>query len=316
MLKPLKYDIVIIALMCLCLAACDMDDERDLCCKRVVMEYHYMSGGKDAFKQNIRSLRHFLFNGAEQFIREIPCGENLQLQTLDSLKTGNYAMVTVGNAADATRLETPAKDEPLAGFMLHVEGTDGRNADPLYYGICRFTLKKEDANREQRFLTQMANIHCRLQVTVKWQNLPPAMTTATVYRMALENCAENHELDGKRAYSLGEKQFPHSTSWNRVHRLECALKGLLLKEEFISLRYTNSNLPILHLFCRKEKEDYEELTPPLDLGRAFKIWGYKPENAERQEYKIIVTIYLDGHVGVKVEAEAGVEDWIEGGSFG
>lgn len=306
----------IVSMCCLLsFAACDIEDERDVCCRRVVMEYCYMSGGRDQFKENIHSLRHFLFDADERFVAEIPAASNLKLQNLDALQAGKYTMVTVGNATDATRLEVPPVDEPLSGFMLHLADTDGRNADALYYGIGSFDLTDKDANREQHFVTQMANVHCNLRVTVKWQNLPPAMTSAPVYRMMLENCAENYELNGKQGYQLGEKQFPHSPAWKQEHLRDCALKGLLLKEEFVSLRYTNSNVPTLRLFCKTE-EEYVELTKPLDLQKAFNVWGYRPENTERQNYKIVVTVYMDGRIGVKVEAEAGVADWIEGGSFG
>ena len=69
-----------------------------------------------------------------------------------------------------------------------------------------------------------------------------------------------------RGYSLEEKRFPYSPQWNREHRLVCALKGLQLKEDFVSLRYTNTNLPVLHILCRKQEGNgYTELTPPLEM---------------------------------------------------
>lgn len=307
---------IIIVMGCLSVVACDIEDERDICCKRILMEYRYTSEGQDAFKENIHSMRHFLFDAAEQFVRELPAGKNLQQQNLDSLEAGNYTIVTIGNATDATLPVLP-DNQSLADFLLETAGTDGQIADPLYYGICRFCLKDKTANPAQQFTTHMANVHARLQVTVKWQNLPPAMTTAPVYKMTLTRCAASYELDGTKGYSLEEKRFPYSPQWNREHQLVCALKGLQLKENFVSLRYTNTNLPVLHILCRKpEGDDYTELTPPLDLQTAFKVWGYQPENTERQNYKIIVTIYMDGHVGVKVESEMGVADWVDGGSFG
>lgn len=168
---------IIIVMGCLSVVACDIEDERDICCKRILMEYRYTSEGQDAFKENIHSMRHFLFDAAEQFVRELPAGKNLQQQSLDSLEAGNYTMVTIGNATDAT-LTTLPDNGSLADFLLETAGNDGQIADPLYYGICRFCLKDKAANPAQQFTTHMANVHTRLQVTVKWQNLPPAMTTA------------------------------------------------------------------------------------------------------------------------------------------
>lgn len=308
-------EILIVCLSAFMLVACDIEDERDVCCKRVVMQYRYLEDGNDAFATNIGTLRHFLFDAQSRFLTEVPPGENLQLQNLDSLRTGAYTMVTVGNAAKATRLEQPAAGTSLNSFMLHLTENDDGNADPLYYGLRRFVLEQKDAEREQRFVTQMANVHCKLRVTVKWQNLPPVMSNDLIYRMTLENCAEDYELDGEQGYELGGKHFPHSTRRNRLHRLDCRLEGLQLKGNFVSLRYTDEELPLLRISCRKE-EGYTELTPPLDLKKAFTAWGFRPSGVEKQEYRIIVTIYLDGHIGIKIEAEAGVADWVDGGNFG
>lgn len=303
------------ALACCLLTSCDVEDERDVCCKRIVMEYHYMRDGQDKFAENIRSLRYFLFNGQERFLREIPAGDDLQSQELDSLKAGGYVMVAVGNAATGTLLDASDPQSPLKDFMLQVAGEDGRNADPLYYGICRFAPQRESAERLQRFDTQMSNVHCKLKVTVKWQNLPPVLTTDPIYRMTLENCATNYELNAANGYSIGEKQYPYSPLWTQEHRTDCALNGRQLKHTFVSLRYTNEHMPRLRIFCLQEGE-YVEQTPPLDLEKAFRAWGYRPSTAERQDYKIVVTIYRSGNVGVKLEMETGIADWVNGGNFG
>lgn len=305
----------ILGLCCLSLTACDVEDERDLCCERVVMEYRYLEEGQEQFRENIHTLRHFLFDAHERFLREIPPGDNLQLQSLNGLEAGSYTMVTVGNAANATQLQTPSKGSTQDSFMLHVRDVNGGNADPLYYGIKRFTLSAANIRNEQRFITYMANVHCKLRVTVKWQNLPPVLTKEPCYRIRLENGAANYELNGEKGYILGEKQFPYSPLWDREHRMDCALDGLQLKADFVSLRYTNNQLPILHILCR-EGNEYIAQTPPMELKKAFTAWGYRPSDIERQEYKIVVTIYIDGHTGVKIEAEAGVADWVNGGNFG
>lgn len=295
--------------------SCDIEDERDLCCDRIVMEYHYMRDGQDKFKDNISTLRHFLFDGHEKFLKEVPPGSDPQQQELEAMEAGNYIMVTVGNAADGTLLMPPSSGSRLQDFMLHVAGEDGRNTDPLFYGICRFGLLRESGNREQHFVTQMSNVHCRLKVTVKWQNRPPVMTQDPIYRMVLEDCARNYELDAANGYSMGEKHFPFSPHWQQEHRTDCSLDSRQLKHTFVSLRYTNRNLPVLHILC-KEGEEYVEQTPPLDLKTAFSAWGYRPSTAESQNYRIVVTIYMDGHVGVKVEMDAGIADWVDGGAFG
>ena len=310
-----KYILCLLCLSCLVFTSCDVEDDRDVCCKRILLEWHYMRDGQDKFMDNISRLRHFLFDGHERFLREIPSGSDLQYQELDSLKAGSYTMIAIGNAATGTSLYAPPSGSSMQDFMLQVCGTDGRNADPLYYGICRFSPKLESAHLLQRFVTQMSNVHCRLKVTVKWQNRPPVLTADPVYRMVLEHCAESYELDATGGYSIGEKHFPYSPSWRRTHQMDCSLDSRELKETFVSLRYTDDNLPVLHILCL-EDGGYVEQTPPLDLKKAFRSWSYRPSTAERQDYKIVVTIYMDGHVGVKVELETGIADWVDGGSFG
>lgn len=305
---------VLFVLLCCCLVAgCDIEDERDVCCQRVVIEYQYRREGQDKFKENISSLRHFLFSGSGFFVKEVPTGRQLQRLVMDSLDVADYVMVTVGNAASGTRLTAPPAGSSLEEFALQVAGADGRNADPLYYGICRF--KNQQVNSEQCFVTQLSNVYCQLKVTVKWQLRPPVMTEAPIYQLRLEGCAESYELNGTRGYTMGEKLFPYSPGWNREHRIACALDGRQLRQTFTSLRYTNEQLPVLHILCR-EQQEYVEQTPPLDLAKAFATWKYRPSTVESQVYQIVVTIYADGRTGVKVEMETGVGDWIDGGNFG
>ncbi|MEL5892600.1 FimB/Mfa2 family fimbrial subunit [Bacteroides sp. GD17] len=315
MLKPFRYDIFIVAFFCLFFVACDVGDERDLCCDHVVMEYIYLTDGKELFKQNIRSMRHFLFDDSERFVREVPSEGNLQLQYLDDMEAGTYTMITVGNAGQSTLIETPEQGSHAEDFLLHIAGTKGENADPLYYGIKRFTLNMKSDSREQHFVTHMANVHCKLRIKVVWKNLPPLMSNEPCYRISLSGCATTYELDGKQGYPLGEKHIPYASDWTGEHHLDCALESLELKANFITLRCTNDNAPLLNVWCRKE-EGYVPVTPEIDLKRAFAAWGYRLSTVERQEYGIIVTVYLDGHVGVKLEAEVGVQDWMDGGSFG
>ncbi len=300
-------------LSCSLFIACNIEDDRDLCCDQASMEYQYISDGKDLFAQNITSLRYFLFDEQGMFLQEMQEEKNLRYQSLQGLNTGSYTMVTVGNAAKATLLVPPAYGSSMDGFMLTVKEIETGNSDPLYYGICPFTINKGNVN--QKFVTQMANVHCRLKVTVKWKNLPPVLSADSCYRMTLENCASGYELNGKDGYSLGEKKFPRSPQWNQLHYLQLATDNLELKGQFISLRYADRQLPTLRVFCIQEGK-YEEITPAIDLNKAFTAWGYYPSSVERQEYKIIITVYMGGHVGVKLETEAGVLDWISGGTFG
>lgn len=206
----------VIAVILCSLTACDVEDSRDLCCERIVMEYRYRLNWEDAFSDNITSLRHFLFGGDEKFIREVPQSKCMRQQYLDHLNTGTYTMVTVGNSTDITNLEAPAPGESLADFMLSVEDEEGADTDPLFYGICPFTLTREDITRQRHFVTYLSNVHCRMEVTVKWQYMPPVLKSDKIYRITLDDCATDYRLNGTEGYSLNEKRFPHLR--RRPHR--------------------------------------------------------------------------------------------------
>lgn len=294
------------------LPSCDLEDERDLCCEKTTMEYRYISDDKDLFEKNITSLKHFLFNEQEMFLRELPPGENPKYQDLSELETGSYTLITIGNASTATRLDTPQQGSPMKDFLLSVKEVEPVPADPLYYAIRPFTIGRKG----QKLVTQLANVHCRLKVTVKWRNLPPRLTADPCYQMELSQCANGYQLDGKEGYAIGEKQFPYSTTWDRVHSIRLGLKSQELRGEFVTLRYADGHLPVLRLTCAQQDGEYQEIAPVMNLNKAFDAWGYHPSNVERQEYKIIVTIYIDGHVGITVETEMGILDWVDGGAFG
>ena len=80
--------------------SCQLEDERDLCCPEpLTMHYVYRPDGTDVFRDNILSLRHFLFDNEGAFICELPAGETLNRQPLE-LNTGTYTMITIGNMTD------------------------------------------------------------------------------------------------------------------------------------------------------------------------------------------------------------------------
>ena len=298
------------------LSSWDLEDERDLCCEKRTMEYRYISDNKDLFTQKITSLKHFLFNEQEIYLCELPSGENPKYQDLSELEAGNYTMITIGNASTATKLDTPHRGSPMKDFLLAVKGIETVQADPLYYAIRPFTISNKEHRKGQKLVTQLANVHCRLKVTVKWKNLPPVLTADPCYKMELSQCANGYELDGKEGYSIGEKYFPYSATWNCVHSIRLGLKSLELKGEFVTLRYANGHLPVLRLSCAQQDGEYKEIAPAMNLNKAFDAWGYRPSSVERQEYKIIVTIYMDGHVGITLETDMGILDWVDGGAFG
>ena len=107
------------------------------------------------------------------------------------------------------------------------------------------------------------------------------------------------------------------------------LKAQELRGEFVTMRYTAEHIPVFRLWFGDKA-----VTEPIDLRRAFRTWGWNPDAAAVQEYriqltlsnaidearqgygkKIITTRYADGSVEVRPWIDADVEDWQDGGTF-
>ena len=83
-----------------------------------------------------------------------------------------------------------------------------------------------------------------------------------------------------------------------------------MRGEFVTLRYTADQIPVFRLWFGDKA-----VTEPIDLRRAFRTWGWNPDAAAVQEYRIPLTLFADGSVGVRPWIDADVEDWQDGGTF-
>ena len=295
--------------ICLLLHSCSLDDDRDECCQGVVMEYRYMYQNEDVFPQYIHTLDHYLFAADGSFIAMLPPGEDLQEQPLD-LPPGSYTMVTVGNASERVAFEGHL-EEGLDGFLLEVleqertMAAQGFSCGELYGGFGQFTVT--DA-LQQRFLTQMSNIHCQLDVRVEWETRPPAVGD---YRIALWNVPCCYNMDSKDISTTGGHDFPADMKEERDgYEATVPLKSQTLTTSFVTLRYTSECVPSLRVYLGDEA-----ITPVLDLTRAFQQWGWNPDRDTVQHYRIRITIRSNGSVSVQPWTDGEVLDWINGGTF-
>lgn len=273
------------------------------------MEYRYMHRNEDVFPQYIHTLDHYLFASDGSFIAMLPPGEDLQEQPLD-LSPGSYTMVTVGNASERVAFEGHL-EEGLDGFLLKVlEQERGRAArevscGELYGGFRQFTVT--DAP-QQRFLTQMSNIHCQLDVRVEWETRPPAVGD---YRIALWSVPCCYNMDCKDISTAGGHDFPADMKEERDgYEATVPLQSQTLTTSFVTLRYTSECVPSLRVYLGSEA-----ITPVLDLTRAFQQWGWNPDRDTVQHYRIRITIRGDGSVSVRPWTDGEVLDWIDGGTF-
>ena len=297
--------------------ACSLDDARDLCCDTGrAMRYSYRPYGAEAFSGYIFSLRHFLYDDSGNSIGEIPPGQNLRLQPLE-LGVGEYLMVTVGNMSEISLTGHgggASIDSLTLVSIASYEDSDDTlsNGDELYWGVKRFVIDGRgmamDAGRQSEAIpvTYMNNIHCHLAVRVEWDNVPPYVGD---YEMELDGVPVRYTLHPDLAHNAGGFVVPDADRLG-VHRLRVPLRSQVLTGEFVTLRYANDAIPVLRLFFGSE-----QVSPDIDLGRAFRIWGWSPSDTHVQNYAVTVRIYGDGRADIYPRISATIDDWINGGSF-
>ena len=315
--------IVLWPVLAVLFAGCSLDDDRDLCCPgTLTMHYTYRPFGAEAFGGNIFSLRHFLFGSDGRFIGELPPGEDLRRQPLD-LPEGIFTIVTVGNMSERS-LHEHGEDSSLDCFALaHTAMHDPdagtfSNADELFWGVRRFAIDTEgrgielpperSAGAVNRLLTEMSNIHCHLKVKVEWANLPPYVGD---YELELDGAPLSYSLSPERmSVTSGGFTVPEGRG-SAVHRLRVPLTRRELDAEFVTLRYSDAGIPTLRLFFGGE-----QVSPDIDIGRAFRSWGWFPSDTHIQEYELLIRIKANGNAELYPKINGSVEDWINGGSFG
>lgn len=322
------------------LTGCTLKDDRDLCCPdQLTMYYTYRPLGAEAFSENIFSLRHFLFNGEGILIGEIPPGNNLQHQPL-SLNQGEYTLITLGNYTDRSAHDHGDMGHQSQFTLIHTARYDGsyentpdddpeeyprlretlpfRNSDELFWGIKRFTVNAEGLGADimegrsgeasNRLVTRMNNIHCHLNIMVDWSNMPPHIGD---YEMELDGVASRYSLNPQNTSTTPGGFIVPEGKRLASYRLKVPLRSQTLKAEFVTLRFTNTIIPTLRVYFGNT-----QVSPDIDLGKAFRSWGWRPSDTHIQEYKILVRITGDGSAEVFPKIEASVDDWINGGSFG
>ncbi len=210
-----------IAVLCLLLCSCSLDDYRDECCERgPAMRYSYCPYGQEAFAEYISTLRHYLFDEAGNYLGELPPGADLQYQPL-SLDAGSYTMVTVGNASDHTLCECAPQQgleasESLTEAALRRPGGYSLQRRPgLYWGVKSFTVDGEGGvlglptkgtrGAPEEMTTYMNNIHCHLEIKVVWDNMPEYIGD---YEMELENVHAGYSLCPERSQQAGGFTVP------------------------------------------------------------------------------------------------------------
>lgn len=303
--------LLLTVLACVLLAGCDLGDDRDLCCYRGGMTYRLTYDGYDYFPEKVEHLRCFLFSGDDgRFLRELPTVPGRPERVdLSGLEEGEYGLIAVGNLEDYGEVE--GFEESVRSLRFGAcdffRGTRALagGGDELYWGAKRFRMEAGCANE---FVTELSNIHCHLKVMVEWEGLPPGSGS---YYLQLSGVHEGYDLFPGDAWKLGERLFPAYAGGLRSSVEESSLLSLSLYTEFVTLRYTDEDIPSIRLWYGGRAQ-----TDLIDLKRVFRLWGWYPGSTPVQEYELRMLIGRDGSVKLSPSLDVGVNDWVDGGSFG
>lgn len=334
---PKIVGVIAIIFQMILLTGCSLDDPRDACCNLSNgMRYVYRPHFIDEFSQHISSMRHLLYDSEGNFIREMEPGSDIQYHTL-AIPAGRYMMVNLGNQSDRSELiqsddghvsqltlESTALHDgkwlPSSLSSLRIGSSDSgialSNTDELFWGVSEFEIDSQgyisDLGFRRRYddygwpVTEMNNIHCHLRVKVEWFNMPPGYGD---YELELSGVPSRYSLDPTLSADADRYVVPVSNRTSS-HRLTIPLLGFELDADFVTLRYTDSDIPTLRIYYKGE-----QISPDIDLQRAFTAWGWWPSAVHVQEYAISVTLYSNGKADVTPLIEGIVNDWIDGGSF-
>lgn len=294
------------------LVSCNLDDDRDLCCETNSVRFRYLYKSSDRFLDYITTARYFLFDGEGCYLRELqPEADALNKVSVETLASGSYTIVCIGNLADYGTLEGYTKSG-LQDFFLRVsryydeERTAFTNGDRLYWGQCDFTISRDV---KQEYVGEMSNVHCKLRVRVEWETAPDYTDG---YRYHLDGIGMGiHLHDSDEADVIDVHTFPVVANYGGSMREPVSLSQSALEASLYTLRWGATEIPRFRLY-----HDDQPAMTEVDLAYVFGIWGWHPEQAAVQEYDIRVLIRTNGTVVVYQGVDVGVGDWINGGTIG
>lgn len=295
------------------LTGCSLEDDRDECRYQVRLHYHETVDGVDQFQQDIKSMRHLLFDSDGRFVQWLGSTQNgSQDVDIGGLGNGTYTVITVANATEKTLFED--YDNINTFRVVHNarytrsraddgDESDYANTDELYWRKVTFTFD----GTPQVVDCPLSNIHCHLHVRAEWKGVPKQ---SGLWTMRLYNVHTEY-LAGETGLIINNRSHPVETDRTGTHRIESDTFNFELESEFVTFRWTNDEIPMLQIWC----ED-EPVTPLMDLKKAFDEWGWYPDRAQIQDYCIELLIGNDGTVDMRASGRANVGDWIDGGIIG
>lgn len=151
----------------------------------------------------------------------------------------------------------------------------------------------------------MKSIHARMDIRIRWENVPTG--SADHYTIEMSGVPMSLSLcpreETRSIHATLTPSGDDPSSGDGVYRLRADLRAQQLTGEFTTLRYDAGTIPTVQVFCGEEA-----VTNSMPLERAFSQWGWDPEAAADQNYKVDMKIMGDGSVEVKEWKDASVED--------
>ncbi len=314
------YQSVVLGLLLLCgglLTSCVPQDPRDICCSKVTLEYRYVRQSVDEYPTEVQQMRHFLYDAHGTLLREIPQSTATpQTLSLSGLPVGRYTILTVGNATEEhTLLDPLARGSKLSDMTLTLrklaDGSYAPQGDQLFWNYKTIDIQP---GANDHYICDLANIHTHLYYSVIWESVPPY---ADGYSVRLSELTEQYSLDpAKSNLHLpinAEMQVTHDFPLHAPQLIQLEEQPKLfnhtLEGSFISLRYLNDRIPTIQVW-----HGDEAITKPIDLTRAFRSFGWIPDQRPEQIYRILLRINDDGSVTLFPYFKGTIADWVPGGT--
>lgn len=312
-----KYALLACLLMAMTAVGCRPFFDDLSKCSETTLEYRYIRAQEDEYSTEVQQMRHFLFNTAGEYIRELKQNEvTPQELRISGLTPGSYTVVTIGNSTQEGTMLTDleAGKSHMSDFTLRLKARYNEQAysgaEQLFWNSKTFEVKEAE---KQRYVCDLANIHCHLIYEVSWQSAPPESGS---YRIELTGLTERYLLDPAQSNLSIEinpvkevrHDFPLHGSETTALYQEVPLFNHCLRGEAVSLRYRDDHIPTFRVMYGNRA-----LTQQLDLQRAFRAFGWIPDRRAEQIYRIQIRINDDGSVTIRPWYDGSVEDWQPGG---
>lgn len=288
-------------------SACSLEDERDLCCGRNMMHYTFVYAGINKFHEVVSTMEYYLFDRDGIFLQMMePYKGDLSYVSLESLSAGRYTLVGVANRKHYASPQG-SLEKGLQCFQLAVDGWMDKQrvfgtGDPMYWSFADFEIVEGE---RRMFVSSMNHIHCTLHIKIEWEYIPPYLDG---YYFTLTGVGHTVAMHQKGALHYGGFVFPVVDYAQNIAYVKATMRQMILEEQIISLRYADGEIPVFRLWHRNRP-----VIPPIDLGKVFRQWGWYPNEATMQNYKIRLRIRSDGKIEIHQGLGASVNDWIDGG---